>query len=445
MAQQKLAKIQNKEKDVIFPITTSEGVLYESQENLPKAETVQDALDELASGIATKADIQDLEEGVDSDLDITDGENVLLRLSNGHIRTKNFNSANTTHPVLVVDSPSYPNTDLDITDNTGYNLVRFSNGHIKTKNFDSSNINVEKDFLGFEKIEDDKPLAKINQGFSMASIFKTWGFIGDSLASGETQATYNGTTYYIDNYEYSWGQRMCKLLGVEGYNYSFGGMTAKMWMEDAEIPSSDRNILIYKDGTKVCDSAIQTVDGNTVRFRTVSSLTEKDAYIIALGVNDIFSKASQYSGLGNFDAIGSGQNTVCRYYADIVKTIKEISPRAHVFIVTVPYFSGRDDSKIDNLNTQLRRLPSKAINWNLPYASTTIHVIDLAAYLDFKNNSTDSKYFLNGNTTNGHFTAAGYEYMAHVFMAYIDWIIRKNPRDFKDVALIGTSYTYYGN
>ena len=59
--------------------------------------------------------------------------NILVVFSNGHIRTKNFDSSSYKE-ILVSDCENF---DLTFTDKNGFDLVRFSNGHIRTKNFDS--------------------------------------------------------------------------------------------------------------------------------------------------------------------------------------------------------------------------------------------------------------------------------------------------------------------
>lgn len=69
------------------------------------------------------------------DLDITDEQgNVLVRLQNGEIQTKEFNSS------LVADTKSTTETfsDLDITDPDGNVVLRLEDGNIKTKKFDST-------------------------------------------------------------------------------------------------------------------------------------------------------------------------------------------------------------------------------------------------------------------------------------------------------------------
>jgi hypothetical protein len=74
----------------------------------------------------------------DVDLDVTDEDgNVLVRISDGHIKTKNFNSKSIGIEEMA-DSAS--GVDLDITDSFGNVLVRFKGGHIKTSKFDSESI-----------------------------------------------------------------------------------------------------------------------------------------------------------------------------------------------------------------------------------------------------------------------------------------------------------------
>ena len=69
----------------------------------------------------------------DSDLNIGDDEgNVIAQFSEGHFKTKNFNSRRTC-TIFNDDSDS----DLNIGDDEGNVIAQFSGGHIKTKNFDS--------------------------------------------------------------------------------------------------------------------------------------------------------------------------------------------------------------------------------------------------------------------------------------------------------------------
>ena len=86
--------------------------------------------------IAKKAEVKDSTE-VGVDLDVADANgNVIVRLKDGNIRTKNFNSEDSS----VMKNSTETTVDLDVSDNNGNVLMRLQNGHIKTKNFDSTNV-----------------------------------------------------------------------------------------------------------------------------------------------------------------------------------------------------------------------------------------------------------------------------------------------------------------
>lgn len=77
----------------------------------------------------------------ESDLDVADLQgNVILRLADGEIQTKNFNSANALTQSDLAEIPSIAETeeydpDLDVADVYGNVLVRVENGEIETKKF----------------------------------------------------------------------------------------------------------------------------------------------------------------------------------------------------------------------------------------------------------------------------------------------------------------------
>ena len=118
-------------------ISVADGSITEEK----LAEDVAGILDDLQDDVSdVKTAIQGKPETKinsepDVDLDITDESgNVIARLSNGHIATKNFDSSKA--PDGKASSAS--NVDLDITDEEGNVIARFKDGEIKTKNFDST-------------------------------------------------------------------------------------------------------------------------------------------------------------------------------------------------------------------------------------------------------------------------------------------------------------------
>lgn len=82
----------------------------------------------------------------ESDLSITDEKGYsIAEFSNGHVRTKSFDSSKT----AKIDNNEY---DFSISDENGNEIARFSNGHVRTKNFDSSKIAVKEKKLNGKKI-----------------------------------------------------------------------------------------------------------------------------------------------------------------------------------------------------------------------------------------------------------------------------------------------------
>ena len=130
--------IKNPQGTVTYYPKTVSQLVYDNN----NGKTVATEIGELVDDIEAKPDIVD---GVDTDLDFADESgNVLVRFSDGHIKTKNFDSSDIDFdiPVDIADESGNA-TDLDIADESGNVLVRFSDGHIKTKNFDSSDIDLD--------------------------------------------------------------------------------------------------------------------------------------------------------------------------------------------------------------------------------------------------------------------------------------------------------------
>lgn len=253
------------------------------------------------------------------------------------------------------------------------------------------------------------PIQTISQNPGFCCIFHTWGFIGDSLCSGEHEAkNADGTTSYHDLYEYSWGQRICAATGAKGDNYSQGGETSRGWIEHFwNNPQNNNNNINAK-------------------------ASPKQVYVIALGVNDCNSK--QYP-IGNTDTdinkadYNKNAKTFAGYYAGIIQRMKSIQPDAKFFVITMPRDNFKDDNN-ENYNVVIRHMATLFKN---------VYVIDLFKNAPSYKSGSDirNKYFMGG-----HQTAAGYQYTAWMVMTYIDWIISHNLKDFNQVAFIGTPYKY---
>jgi len=219
-----------------------------------------------------------------------------------------------------------------------------------------------------------------------AAIIRSWGFIGDSLCSGEIECfrADSDDTQYVDLYEYSWGQQLCHMCGSEGWNFSHGGQTAAGWLAEMEGE----------------------------RGWGYASQNPKQAYIIAMGVNDFYAGQRGEISIDDY----------ARDMAQIIENVKSIQPRAKFFVLTRP--RGKDKKPAyDKWNDVIRALPQKFDN---------VYVIDMFRTAPVYDDKFGQKYFLHG-----HLSAAGYLWTAQYLTKEISKIIENNPQDFKDVPLIG--------
>ena len=161
------------------------------------------------------------------------------------------------------------------------------------------------------------PLESLVSGYSATSIFRTIGFIGDSLLSGEIELVKpDGSHSYHDFYEYSWGNYIARKNGQKAYIFARGGMSARTYMQSFadEIGAWEK--------AKACQ-----------------------AYVIALGANDLSSSQNQKVGtLKDVDSSNwrNNKESFLGYYAQIVARLKsDVQSDAKFFFVSMPR-SGND-------------------------------------------------------------------------------------------------------
>lgn len=248
----------------------------------------------------------------------------------------------------------------------------------------------------------EKPLENLVGGYSNTAIFRKIAFIGDSLSSGEFETVAaDGSRGYHDLYEYSWGQYIARKNGLTAYNFSKGGMTTRWYV----------NCFAEENGFWDKDKACQ-------------------AYIIALGANDLVYQNMQ---TGEAEDITTTELTrespFISYYAEIIRRYKQISPDAKFFFVTFPNEGERTDKvKTEGMVNALYALAEHFDN---------SYVIDLYKYGPIYDDAFRQKYFLHG-----HMSPMGYIFTANLIDSYIDYIVRANPDDFKNVGFIGTDIKY---
>ncbi len=245
---------------------------------------------------------------------------------------------------------------------------------------------------------DETPLSSFVQDGGYCSILRTIGCVGDSMASGEFESEdAEGNKGYHDFFDYSWGQFIARDCGCKVYNFSRGGMTAKEYMQSFAEENG------FWDADKACQ-----------------------AYIIALGVNDIINCGQEIGSVSDIDLNDRSKNadTFAGYYGGIVQRLLEISPKARFFFVTMPK---NENGSLSPDHTELL------------YALTDIfpfsYVIDLDTYAPAHDETFRRSFYMGG-----HLNAAGYRLTAKQIESYIDFIIRHNMDDFTQIGFVGTPY-----
>lgn len=250
--------------------------------------------------------------------------------------------------------------------------------------------------------EDEKPLDRFVDRYSNTGIFRSIAFIGDSLSSGEFESRDQDDKHgYHDYFEYSWGQYIARENNLKAYNFSRGGMTAKEYMES----------FAQEQGFWNPELACQ-------------------AYVIALGVNDVINRGIEIGSIADIDPDDWRRNapTYIGYYAQIVARIKEeIQPDAKFFFVTMLHHEEDEDPIRDVKRGQQAQALRQLANY-----FENAYVIDLYQY-----GPTYNMEFWESYGLYGHLNPMGYMLIAKIVDSYIDYIIRKNPDDFRRVPFIG--------
>ena len=258
------------------------------------------------------------------------------------------------------------------------------------------------DMTEFLPIENEKPLDRLPADGGYTSIFRTIACVGDSLSSGEFEGLdEEGKKSFHDMFEYSWGQYLARAAGVKVYNFSKGGMTAKAYMQS------------FAEQKGYWDPELKA-----------------QAYIIALGCNDVKWENIDFTGTVadiNLEDYTKNADSFAGYYGAIIQRYKEIQPNARFFLLTKPR-SGWD--KGDEVNARHRQLML-----DMAELFDNTYVIDLFEYGPKYDNEFKKNFYLGG-----HLNPCGYKLTARMVMAYIDYIIRHNMQDFKQIGFMGTPF-----
>lgn len=242
------------------------------------------------------------------------------------------------------------------------------------------------DFRTFMALPQEKPLDTLVTDGGFCGIFRTIGCVGDSLSSGEFEAVdKTGKKTYHDMMDYSWGQFLARMAGCKVYNFSRGGMTAQEYVES----------FAENNGFWAKELACQ-------------------AYIIALGVNDILNH-------------NTPAETFTHYYSTIVMRLKEISPDAHFFFMTMPRCW--DDTPED---VQKKKLHAKLL-YTMSEQIPNTYILDFRQYAPVYDEAFYDAFYLGG-----HLNPCGYLLTAKMVASYVDYIIRHHFAAFREAGFIGT-------
>lgn len=240
-----------------------------------------------------------------------------------------------------------------------------------------------------EAVEDDNivtPITDVKQDGGYSNVLRKCGIIGDSLSCG---ALDTGNTARDNWEEYSWAKFMSRRTGCDLVKLGQGGLQVSNWLS-SPYPT---NIL---DSANICDS-----------------------YFIMIGHNDQSTLSGSISDVDTSDLSQSADTTYGKL-GKIVGKCKQANPKAKIFFITYPLIMCENTG----INTMLREVCNKVGGY----------LIDLYAY----DKQTD--YFKDST----HLTPFGYYTWSVEIMSYVDYIMRNNMADFRDIGYVTKDYTLEG-
>lgn len=254
---------------------------------------------------------------------------------------------------------------------------------------------------------EEKPLETLASDGGFAGVFRTVGCIGDSLSSGEFQAIgIHGENTYHDMFDYSWGQYLARMAGIRVYNFSRGGMSAKEYMESF----AEKNGFWEKGA-------------------------DAQAFILALGVNDVSQILSGELEMGSIDDVDlsctwGSKHTFIGYYASIIQRIVSKQPDVHFFLMTIP--RGTEDPERTALYDRHAELL-----YQLAEIMPRTWVMDFRKYAPVYDEYFREKFFMAG-----HMNPAGYLLTGKMVASYMDYIVRHNMEHFCQLGFTGTVFSH---
>ncbi len=252
---------------------------------------------------------------------------------------------------------------------------------------------------------DEKPLENMVANGGFCGIFRKIACVGDSLSSGEFESMMNGEKGWHDYFDYSWGQYLARDAGCTVYNFSRGGMTAEGY----------------------CDGFAESMDYWNVERRC-------QAYILALGVNDVSAILAGTATLGGVNDIDTtdwhhNARSFAGFYGQIIQRYQSMQPKAKFFLMTMPHEAGLEAARVELYDQHA------ALLYQIAEMLPNCYVLDFRQYAPPYDETFMKNFYLGG-----HLTAAGYRLTALMVESYIDYIIRHHMSDFKQTGFVGTPF-----
>ena len=244
----------------------------------------------------------------------------------------------------------------------------------------------------------ERPLDNIVDDGGFAAIFRRIACVGDSLSSGEfEQVDAEGKKSYHDMYEYSWGQFIARMTGAEVFNFSRGGMTAKWYLDSFAEENG------YWGEDKKCQ-----------------------AYIIALGVNDLLGQRQTLGTLDTVDLENGNENpeTFAEFYGTLIARLRKIAPNAFFFLMTMP-------RELDDERCLAAKKGHRELLLQIAERLPRTYVLDFFRYAPIYDETFKRDYYLYG-----HLNPCGYLLTAKMVASYIDYIVRQEPNTFDTIGFI---------
>lgn len=254
----------------------------------------------------------------DADLDIADDyDNVVMRLSEGHVKTKHFDSRDV--KTFVGDAD---NADLDFTDEQGNVVMRVANGHVRTKNFDSENIPINSKVLNFVN---DK-----YKGLRCA-------IVGDSISSYVGTSPSNYQARYpesdVTSVNQMWWKIVCDTLEMIPVNCS--------WRGTKVVGAPKGNATAACSDARVADMGRDGDPDIVIFFIGCNDWGSSNAPVAEYGswnLDDLIIDDSNYSSTQTINDFGAA------YSLMLAKTHRAY-PHARLFCCTIMDELLRDDDK----------------------------------------------------------------------------------------------------